>query len=205
MIQVNKTSCLRLLAKGHASEWQSSGNVDRNESEDLGPALPREKLAAMTGADRPRLIIVCGMPGSGKTTRAKEIEQNLRAVRFCADEWMDAMGINLWEGEVRHRVEELQWKIAQQILGIGGIVVIEWGTWARSERDALRTAARHLGAAVELHFLDAPIDVLFDRIRQRNTETPPITFEEIQKWAQMFERPSSEEMALFDAPMLLPY
>jgi hypothetical protein len=86
----------------------------------------------------PRLIIVCGLPGSGRTSHAKEIEQDLSAVRLCADEWADAMGINLWEGETRQRIGQLQWKAAQQILTAGGIIVIEWGIWARSERDVLR-------------------------------------------------------------------
>src|SRR5271154_5051218 len=148
----------------------------------------------------PRLIIVCGLPGSGKTSHARQIERNLRAVRLCADEWMEALGINLWDGEARQRIEKLQWKIAQQILSLGHCVVIEWGTWARSERDALRSGARTLGAAVELHFLDAPADVLFDRIRRRNAESPAIVFEDIKKWSGVFERPSSEEMALFDPP-----
>ena len=151
---------------------------------------------------RPRLIIVCGLPGSGKTSHAKKVEQNLRGVRFCADEWMDAIRINLWDSEARQRIEKLQWNIAQQILSLGRSVVIEWGTWARSERDVLRTGARKLGAAVELHLLDAPVDVLFDRIRRRNAETPAVSFDDIQRWAHMFERPSSEEMALFDPPFL---
>ena len=77
-------------------------------------------------------------------------------------------------------------------------MVIEWGTWARSERDALRTGARALGAGVELHFLDFPVDVLFDRIRRRNMESPPITLDDLTKWAKLFERPTSEELALFD-------
>ena len=42
-----------------------------------------------------RLIIVCGLPGSGKTTLAKELESKLRAVRFSPDEWMDALSLNL--------------------------------------------------------------------------------------------------------------
>jgi predicted kinase len=148
----------------------------------------------------PRLIVVCGLPGSGKTTHAKQVERNLRAVRFCPDEWMTAMGIGLWEGESRERIEKLQWKLAQDLLALGHNVVIEWGTWARSERDALRTGARALGATVELHFLDAPVEVLFDRIRRRNMESPPATLDDIVKWAKIFERPSSEEMALFDSP-----
>src|SRR6266849_140633 len=147
----------------------------------------------------PRLIIVCGLPGSGKTTHAKRIEQRLRAVRFCPDEWMDALGIGLWDGESRERIEKLQWKLAQEILALGHNVVIEWGTWGRSERDALRCGARALGAAVELHFIDAPVEVLFDRIRRRNRESPPITLEDVMKWDEAFERPSLEEMALFDA------
>ena len=147
-----------------------------------------------------RLVIVCGLPGSGKTSHAKQVEQKLHAVRFCADEWMADLGINLWESEARQRIEQLQWKTAQRILSIGGNAVIEWGTWARSERDALRICARQLGAAVELHLLDAPLEILFDRIRRRNAETPAITFEDMQKWAQVFERPSSEEMSLFDEP-----
>jgi len=150
----------------------------------------------------PRLIIVCGLPGSGKTSHAKQVEQNLRGVRFCPDEWMEAVGISLWDNEARQRIERLQWNVAQKILSLGRSVVIEWGTWARSERDILRTGARKLGAAAELHFLDAPVDVLFDRIRRRKTETPAITFDDIQSWAEMFERPSSEEMALFDPSSL---
>jgi predicted kinase len=151
----------------------------------------------------PRLVIVCGLPGAGKTTHAVQVEQNLPAARFCADEWMDALGINLWNSEARQRIEQLQWNVAQQILSLGGNVVIEWGTWTRSERDALRIGARKLGAAVELHFLDAPPDVLFDRIRRRGAEMPPIAIDDIQNWVKLFERPSSDEVALFDEPRSL--
>ena len=61
----------------------------------------------------PRLIIVCGLPGSGKTKLAKAIESRLRAVRFSADDWMDALSLNLWDEEKRGKIEALQWKFAQ--------------------------------------------------------------------------------------------
>ena len=110
---------------------------------------------AGTGA---RLIIVCGLPGSGKTTLASTLESKLRAVRFSPDEWMDALALNLWEEEKRAKIEALQWKLAQQLLAQGHTVIIEWGTWARTERDTLRLEARAVGAAVELHYVSAPAE-----------------------------------------------
>jgi predicted kinase len=98
-----------------------------------------------------RLIIVCGLPGSGKTTLAKDLESKLHAVRFSPDEWMEALSLNLWEEKHRSKIETLQWRLAQELLALGLIVIIEWGTWGRTERDTLRLGARALGAAVELH------------------------------------------------------
>ena len=149
----------------------------------------------------PKLIIVCGLPSAGKTTHAQALEANLSAVRLCADEWMNVLHCNLWDEQMRARVEALQWRLATNLLRLGQTVIIEWGSWAREERDTLRTGARELGASVELHFLDPPIDVLFERIRTRNMESPPIERQDLLKWSEMFQRPTAEEMALFDNPV----
>ena len=145
-----------------------------------------------------KLIIVCGLPGSGKTTYARQLETKLRALRLCPDEWMDALSIDIWDEVRRERVESLQWKLGQQLLALGLTVIVEWGTWGRSERDALRERARQLGATVELHYLRAPVDVLLQRIQHRGMENPPITHEQLQQWAQTFQAPTSAEKALFD-------
>ena len=146
----------------------------------------------------PRLIIVCGLPGSGKTTLAKRLEGSLRAIRFSPDEWMDALSLNIYDEAVREKIEALQWKFAQDLLAHGLKVIIEWGTWSRSERDTLRLGARALGAAVELHYLSAPVDVLFHRIQQRDMENPPMERDAMLQWCAMFQAPTAEEMALFD-------
>ena len=167
-------------------------------------AHPRRSLLqeALTDMERSyatgRLIIVCGLPGSGKTTHAKRLEQELRAIRFCPDEWIVCLGGGLWETNLRSRIEELQWTLAQDLLVLGHTVVIEFGTWARSERDALRVRAQTMGASVELHFLDVPLTVLMERVRERNGESPPITMDDLVRWDAQFERPGVEELALFD-------
>ena len=147
----------------------------------------------------PTLIIVCGLPGSGKTTHARLVEDKLHAIRFSPDEWMNALSVDLFDEERRDKIESLQWKLGQQLLGLGLTVIIEWGTWGRSERDKLRLEARALGAAVELHYLSESIDVLFERIQSRGMESPPIERNQIVQWASIFQEPTPEEMALFDA------
>lgn len=112
---------------------------------------------------------------------------------------MDALHINLWDADFRELVEELQWDLAREILQLGQSVVIEWGTWARVERDALRNEGRSLGASVQLHYLDEETDVLCNRIQGRNAESPAIKRGELESWADAFEPPSAEEMALFDS------
>jgi predicted kinase len=115
---------------------------------------------------------------------------------------MDTLSLNIHDEERRGKIEALQWKLGQELLALGLTVIIEWGTWGRSERDALRLGARALGAAVELHYLSAPADVLFERIQRRGVEKPPIEPDTISQWFEMFQAPTAEEMALFDEPLV---
>jgi|HubBroStandDraft_6_1064221.scaffolds.fasta_scaffold08778_4 predicted kinase len=150
-----------------------------------------------------RLIILCGLPGSGKTTLGRALESRLRAVRFAPDEWMHALALDYYDEDRRGKIEALQWRLAQQLLVLGLTVIIEWGTWGRSERDALRLGARALGAAVELHYLTAPPEVLFERIQRRGMENPPVDREALARWFEIFQPPTLEEMALYDRPLVL--
>ena len=150
-----------------------------------------------------RLIIVCGLPGSGKTTHAKKLQATLRAIHLSADEWMDTLSLDIWDEGMREKIEGLQWQLGQQLLILGLTVIIEWGTWGRSERDALRLRARELGAEVELHYLSAPAEVLLDRVQRRGMENPPIEREQLLRWAHAFQAPAAEEQALFDKAVTL--
>jgi len=49
-------------------------------------------------------------------------------------------GIDLWNDGVR--IEQFQLDFTLDLLCAGGNVVVEWGIWAREEREVLRDAAR---------------------------------------------------------------
>ena len=119
-----------------------------------------------------RLILTCGLPGAGKTTLARRMAADRRAVRLTKDEWLWALDASPWDRSTNDKVERELWRIAREILGLGASVVLDFGLWARVERDEMRTVARRLGVGVELHYLNAPIDELWRRIEIRNLEPP---------------------------------
>jgi predicted kinase len=143
------------------------------------------------------LIVICGLPYSGKTTLARRIEVERPALRLSPDEWIAGLLPPGWDrGELdrlRDPVEEIQWELARRVLQLGLDVVLEWGSWGRHERDAHRAGAREIGAGFELILLDVDIEVLVDRLRRRN-HAFSITEEELRNWASAFERPTDAEL-----------
>ena len=155
-------------------------------------------------SDPGRLVVITGLPGSGKTTLATELATSMPAIRMCPDDWMMSSGIDLWNDGVRGRIEQFQFDLALDLLRAGDNVVIEWGVWTRGEREALRDAARAIGAAVELRYVSAPIDELWRRIVERDLEgrwgSRSITRAELEDWSETYEPPTGEELATYDTP-----
>jgi predicted kinase len=85
---------------------------------------------------------------------------------------------------------------------LGTSVVLEWGFWARSERDEKREAARTLGVAVELRFLDASHDELVRRVVARHAAGGiAITESHMERYRTNFQPPTDDELALYDPPL----
>jgi predicted kinase len=134
-----------------------------------------------------RLILTCGLPGSGKTTLARQLAADHAALRLTKDDWMWALGSSPWDRTTQEKVQQELWNLAQEILRLGLSVVLDFGLWTRVERDELRTAARHLGVGVELHYTHVPMHELWRRIEVRNGATPwnsrPILRSDLEEWA----------------------
>lgn len=150
---------------------------------------------------QPTLYLMVGLPGSGKTARAREIEAAHSALRLTPDEWILALYGNDLDrphrDAVRDPVEALQWQVAQRVLSLGCNVVLDWGFWSHAERTAYRKWAEALGARVRVVFLDATTDELWSRIVRREESTAgtlQISRSELDQWATMFEAPTEDEL-----------
>lgn len=148
------------------------------------------------------LLLTCGLPGAGKTTLAIHLAERRNAVRLTKDEWLWSIGASPWDQTVNEKMEEQLWVLAQDILRRGVSVVLDFGLWARAERDEMRSVARSLGVGVELHYLDVPVETLWRRIEVRNSAPPwdqkPVGRHDLDKWAAIFQAPDAEELAAFD-------
>ena len=144
------------------------------------------------------LYLLVGLPGSGKTTRAKEIEAT-GAVRLSPDEWMARIVGDGYDAERREAVHAVQWALAQRLLTLGLDVVLEFGFFRRRERDAFKAGAQVLGADVQIEFLDAPRDELLRRLSARNANLPADTFPVSEAHLDLcfswFEPPTADELA----------
>lgn len=151
------------------------------------------------------LFITCGVQGAGKTTLAKTLEKEHKALRFTPDEWLRELFPERHSDvgpAARSAMESLQWATALRALEVGCNVVLDFGLWGRDERDRFRTEAQALGARVVLCLLDPPREELQRRLAQRNADQPAGTYRiaehDLDQALAFFQRPTREELTLFD-------
>jgi predicted kinase len=143
-----------------------------------------------------------GLPCSGKTTLAKKLEHERSALRLTPDEWQVSLfGQDAEEPEhdARHSlIEAMLWKFASRALELGTNVILDFGFWAREEREDYRLRAQRLGASSEVHFLDVPEEELLRRLAVRNSQPSQESFriseESMKPWIEFFQRPPPEEL-----------
>ena len=90
------------------------------------------------------------------------------------------------------------WSVASRALQLGTNVVLDFGFWAREEREDYRLRAKQLGASSQVHYLDVPADELLGRLKYRNTRPSQDSFliseEAMKPWIAFFQEPTVDEL-----------
>jgi predicted kinase len=146
----------------------------------------------------PTMLLMVGLPGAGKTTRAVELAAANQAIRLTPDHWMVPLfGEPLANGK-RFVLEGRLISVALQALRLGTSVVLDFGLWGRDERWALRWLARSAGASCRVVYLPVDKEVQLARIAHRQATTPHQTFPmseaDLDQWREQFQVPDTAEL-----------
>jgi predicted kinase len=161
-------------------------------------------MLSMNSTNRSRLVLFCGLPGSGKTTLAKQLETQGEGVRICADEWQADLKVDsaaLYDN-FHERLQRRLYKLALQLLRNSQNVILEDGLWMKDERAEKLTDAKKCGATVAIHYFDLSFEEIWKRLKTRNDSLShgaiEMTKSDLQKCWDIFQKPTPEELSGFD-------
>jgi aminoglycoside phosphotransferase family enzyme/predicted kinase len=164
----------------------SRGTLQRSDSEDVGRPRQRAYLdcaAAALARQRPLLILMSGLSGSGKTWLARRLAPLLRAVHLRSDverkrlaglgetaRSASAVASGMYSRGFTQRVYEHLAGAAEHVLAGRYNTIVDATFARRDDRGTFRKLARRLGVAVCLIHCRAPHELLVKRIIARHLQ-----------------------------------
>ncbi|MDR6120123.1 putative kinase [Aeromicrobium sp. SORGH_AS981] len=116
----------------------------------------------------PRLLLLCGLAGSGKSRRVTVLE-DAGWVRFSNDREAYRRGFRRapLPDDISEEIRARQKLEIERTLLEGKDVVVDYSLWSRRQRDEYRAIGAVTGAQVQVLYLDVPEIVLRDRLARR--------------------------------------
>lgn len=144
---------------------------------------------------------MCGLVAAGKTTLARQLAEDLPAVRLSRDEWMLRLhGGRFDDPDYVERLgpcTTLMWDLALEIVRSGSRVILDWNFWSRERRMEARRRAEVAGVGVVVHWVDHPVEEVIERARHRLRAHPADAHEidekNVRHFATIFEPPTEDE------------
>ncbi len=150
------------------------------------------------------VYLICGKLCCGKSTYAKKLKRNHKAVVLSVDEIMLAV-FGLYAGEKHDEyaanVRTYLFEKSLELIQTGVSVILDWGFWTKAARYEAKAFYRSRNIECELYYLDISDEVWQARINQRNRsimagETTAYIVDSAlaAKFEAKFEPPAKEEV-----------
>jgi predicted kinase len=161
------------------------------------------------------IYLIVGLPGAGKTTRAKELEVSESALRLTPDDWQmavfDGDSPTQWRSkeraDQRDRIEGKLVEVGMRAARLGINVVFDFGLWGKDERSALRWIAASLGVSAHIVYVAIDYEEQRRRIAERYENEPgqfQMSDAELKEWQVRFQAPDADELRGAQIPAVPP-
>ena len=148
-----------------------------------------------------KIIALCGMVCSSKSTYAKEMKRTYNAVVLNPDVLMKAF-FNERLGERHDEIfEKVRWYLYRQacdIVQAGVDVILDFGLWSRKERQEIRQFFRYKSMEVSIHHINTPLAKIRANIDKRNLCVNELNYfiddAILEKCLSLFEIPAEDEI-----------
>jgi predicted kinase len=158
---------------------------------------------------KPEVYMLCGLTGSGKSTRATELVRQ-GFVKLSLDESMrerhGRVGVDFPGEKYRELEEEVDRDLKQELIGLlatGQSVVLDYGFWQQSNRDHFKELIEKHGGVWQLLYFKADKATLLERLEQRNERDDAnavhITPAMLDSFIARFEEPRGEGEQVIEA------
>lgn len=153
-------------------------------------------------AQKPTVFLLVGITGSGKTTYAQELERR-GTWRLSVDEEVHRLhgryGVDYHESEYFEKERPVVEEVYRQLAGLvaaGHDVVLDYGLWLRSAREAAKKLVEEAGGRWRLIYFKVGRDELLRRLAARNARGDAnallVTESALADFFDRFEEPAGE-------------
>ncbi len=149
------------------------------------------------------MYLLCGLPGSGKTTHADDLVTNKSVTKISVDDEMlkkfgiigkdyDASKHQEYKAEI---MKDIKLKIAD-LVSAGNSLVLDFGVWKQKDRIYFRNLISENGGVCRLVYFKAGKPTLLERLNIRNNtengSNVTITEKMLDEKIALFEEPHDE-------------